>query len=86
MAKDCPASTQERHEDDIKELYCRSLPGWVRDIVVAGIIALFALYGAQWAYNATVFVEKEEVKEMRAEIRGELREIKDQLARIASKP
>jgi Tfp pilus assembly protein PilO len=80
------AALVKNHEDQLKELSSRSLPTWTRGILVTAIAALFGLYGAGFAYNAVTYSTKDELKdlrqelkEMRAEIRQDLKELSGKL-------
>lgn len=84
-AKECPVSTQERHEKDIETLYDRSLPAWVRAILISSIAALFAMYAGMYAYGASTYATKEEVKEIRAETRQDMKEINAKLDALLRK-
>ena len=75
-----------RHEGDLQELYKRSIPTWVRGFLILGIISLFGLYGASYVDNARTYSTKEdlkdlrqELKEMRIEIRQDLKELSGKL-------
>lgn len=76
---DCPPSLQEQHTEDIKKLYELSFPCWIRDTMIVLFGVIFVLYGALWFYLITQYPTKEDVKEMRSEIRQDLREIKDKM-------
>lgn len=95
---DCPTATQQRHEDNFKVLFDRSLPGWFRGLMITVLSALALAYCGSWAYSATTYATrtevekandglKQEMKEMRAEIRSDLKEISGKLeASRLSKP
>ena len=87
MVKDCPTSLQEQHKEDIKTLYERSLPAWTRAILVGLIGTLFVFCGWLYAYGASTYATKEEVKEMRVETRQDMKEINAKLdALLQRKP
>lgn len=76
---ECPTAMQERHGEDIKKLYDLSLPDWVRGTMIALFGLLFVLYGGLWFYLVTTYPTKDDMKEMRVEIRQDMREIKEKL-------
>jgi hypothetical protein len=76
---DCPVSIQERHDEDIQKLYDLSLPAWTRETLLVLLGLLFVLYGGLWAYLLTQYPTKDDMKEMRAEIRQDMKEIKEKL-------
>lgn len=87
---DCPTAMQQRHEDNFKVLFDRSLPGWFRGLILAVLSTLALAYCGAWAYSATTYATrsevdkandglKQEMKEMRAEIRADLKEISGKL-------
>lgn len=77
----------KQHGEDLQELYRRSWPTWTRPLIISALIASFVLYAASWAFNAITFATKEETKDMRMELKQELRDINGKLdSLIAQKP
>lgn len=64
---------------EIGKLFGMSLPTWVRSILIGCIGLLFLLYGGMWAYAATTYASKQDVKELRSEINDGIREILQEL-------
>ena len=78
----CPPSCHEKIEavqDDVKLLFGLSIPAWVRGIFIGMIGMLFILYAGLYAYANSEFATKNEVKEMKAEMRGDMREVQAKL-------
>ncbi len=74
-AKEC----DDRHEKlnvDIKDLYDRSLPTWVRAILISAVTALYLMLGGMYLYAATTFATKNEVQDLRAELQLMRQEIR----------
>lgn len=87
MSKEaCPTVLQEQHEGDIQKLFELSWPVWVRDMMLAAIGFLFVWVGGLWFYMSCTYAQKDEMKEMRTEIRADMKEIKDKLDTIKAKP
>jgi hypothetical protein len=79
MSEKCPVTLQERHDEDIQKLFDLALPEWVRGTVIGIFTILFVLYGGLWFYLLTQYPTRDDVKEMRVELREDLQEIKDKL-------
>jgi hypothetical protein len=74
-----------RHEGDLQELYKRSIPTWVRGFLILGIISLFGLYGASYVDNARTYSTKEEMKDLRQELKEMRIEIRQDLKELSGK-
>ena len=59
---DC-AQDRKRFRNDIRDLFKRSIPTWVRTLLVAGLLLLFGLYASYWAYASSTYVTRTELKE-----------------------
>lgn len=82
MSEDCPSRLQEQHIKDIDTLYRMAMPTWVRGMLLTAIGTLFAIYAVSWAYASVTYATKDEVKDIRAEIRQDIRDIKDMLGQM----
>jgi hypothetical protein len=75
----------EKVEGHVQRLYGISLPSWCRSVVLSLLGLLFLLYGGLWVYLSGSYTTKEEVREIKGELRSDIRAINDKLDLILTK-
>lgn len=78
----CPNECHDKivqTQDDIKTLYTMSMPTWVRSVFITLLGLLFCLYAGMYAFNAAEFSTKDEVKELKQEVRQDMKEMNAKL-------
>ncbi len=80
------AAHECKHEETLKSIKKTadnlveiSIQPFVRNAIIGTIGFLFLLYGGMWAYSATTYATKEELKESKDEVREGIREILKEL-------
>ena len=71
----CPKECEDdRHnlKENIKDLFKLSIPAWARGLLLTMIGVLFILYGGQWLYNVSTFATKEDLKEVKIDLKHEI--------------
>jgi hypothetical protein len=82
MASTCPNECHDKIvacEDNIKTLFGMSMPTWVRSVFITLIGLLFILYAGMYAYGASTYSTKEEVKEIKTELRADMKDMNEKL-------
>ena len=67
--------------DNIETLFDRSIPSWVRAVMITLLGVLFVLLGGNWLYGVSTYATKESV----AEVKAELKDTRQQLTRASDR-
>jgi hypothetical protein len=60
------------NKKSIRDLFILAIPAWVRGLFIAVIGILFLLYGGQWLYNVSTFATKEDLREVKIDLKEEI--------------